>query len=145
MAPVTDLQALLRNMAPVRNPGIYVFLVLPDGASFDPATVVASMREPEGLSVVMEKSVALQRGLAPAFECAWITLTVHSDLNAVGFTAAIATALGRADISCNIIAGTCHDHLFVPVRKAAAAMDELRAIQHAGDAIHPESHPRRCK
>jgi uncharacterized protein len=129
MAPVTDLQDLLRNMAPVRNPGTYVFLVLPESASFDPTTVLASVREPEGLSVVMEKSLALQRGLEPAFECAWITLSVNSDLQAVGFTGAFAAALGRANISCNVIAGVHHDHLFVPAQAADAAMEVLRALQ----------------
>lgn len=131
MAPVTDLQALLRNMDPVRNPGTYVFLVLPDGASFDPATVVASVREPEGLSVVMERAVALQLGLVPAFECAWITLTVHSDLQAVGLTAAVASALADAGISCNVVAGTHHDHLFVPVQQANDALSVLHALQGA--------------
>lgn len=124
-----ELQALLRNMAPVLNPGTWVFLVIPDSTPLDPASVVATMREPEGLSVVMEKSQALRQGLVPVCECAWITLSVNSDLQAVGFTAAFAAALGRANISCNVIAGVHHDHLFVPAQAADAAMAALRALQ----------------
>ncbi|XXE67240.1 ACT domain-containing protein [Pseudomonas sp. R1-6] len=39
-----------------------------------------------------------------------VTLTVHSALDAVGLTAAFATALGNAGISCNVIAAYYHDH-----------------------------------
>jgi hypothetical protein len=65
------------------------------------------------------------------FRAAWITLTVHSDLEAVGLTAAVSVALGAAGISCNVVAGTYHDHLFVPAQKAADAMAALRKLQAA--------------
>lgn len=63
------------------------------------------------------------------FRAAWITLTVHSDLQAVGFTAAFAGALGRAGISCNVVAGAFHDHIFVPVEQAQEALAALKALQ----------------
>ena len=62
---------------------------------------------------------------------AWITLRAHSDLAAVGLTAAFARALGDAGISCNVVAGVHHDHLFVPVARAADAMAALQALQAA--------------
>jgi hypothetical protein len=34
---------------------------------------------------------------------AWITLTVHSSLEAVGLTAAFFNALSQEDISCNVV------------------------------------------
>ena len=143
MPPVSDLQLLLRTMEPVLNPGEFVFATVPPLASFDISAAVAFVREPEGLSVVMAESEAKKAGLVPEFRCAWITLSVHSDLQAVGFTAAFATALGRAGISCNVVAGTHHDHIFVPIELASAAMAELRSLQQnaAATATTNESAP----
>lgn len=97
--------------------------------TLDPAHIVASMREPEGLSVILPEQVALDLGLPVAFTAAWITLTVHSDLAAIGLTAAFSSALGQAGISCNVVAGVHHDHLFVPVDQAQQAMETLRALR----------------
>jgi hypothetical protein len=68
------------------------------------------------------------------FRAAWISLTVHSDLQAVGLTAAFSTALGQAGISCNVVAGAFHDHIFVPVAQTQQTMAVLRALQQ--DAQH---------
>jgi len=57
--------------------------------------------------------------------CAWITLTVHSSLEAVGLTAAVSKALTDANISCNVVAAYYHDHIFVPVRDAKQAIAVL--------------------
>jgi uncharacterized protein len=62
-----------------------------------------------------------------------------SDLQAVGLTAAFATALGRAGISCNVVAGAQHDHLFVPVEQAGRAMAELQGLQRT--ASEPQTGP----
>lgn len=125
--PVSDLDQLLRRMAPVLHPGVFVFVTLPAASTMDPQRIVACIREPEGLSVVMSEADAAAQSLA-GFRVAWITLMVHSDLQAVGFTAAFATALGRAGISCNVVAGTQHDHLFVPHDRADAALAVLREL-----------------
>ena len=80
------------------------------------------------MTVILEESDAVRLGLAPHFRAAWITLTVDSALDLVGLTAAVATALTKADISCNVVAGLHHDHLFVPVDKADAALEVLRRL-----------------
>ena len=54
---------------------------------------------------------------------------MHSDLAAVGLTAAFSQALAQAGIGCNVVAGTVHDHLFVPAERAADAMAVLQALQ----------------
>ena len=125
-----NLENLLRTLSPVLNPGTYVFVQAGHNLSVDLTTVVASVREPEGLSLVMEESAAASAELATTFRCAWITLTAQSSLSAVGFTTAFASALSDVGISANVIAGLHHDHLFVPIEKAAAAMAALTALSN---------------
>jgi hypothetical protein len=50
-----------------------------------------------------------------------ITLTVHSSLDAVGLTAAVATKLASYGISSNVVAAYYHDHIFVQTEKADSA------------------------
>ncbi len=129
MNPITDLDLLLRTMEPVLQPGIFVFASLEAGVTVDPALILASIQEPEGLSVVMRQSDAQRYNLRILFRCAWITLSVYSDLQAIGLTAAFATALADAAISCNVVAGAHHDHIFVPIQAAEKAMQVLRSLQ----------------
>jgi hypothetical protein len=138
MPAIGDLDVLLRNMQPALNPGRYAFVALPPGRSVDPAHIVACIREPEGLSIMLPEDVARGLGLDVAYTAAWITLTVHSDLTAVGLTAAFARALGDAGISCNVVAGVHHDHLFVPAALAREAMDALEALQRSSTQGAPD-------
>jgi uncharacterized protein len=128
MQPIADLEQLLAHMQPALNPGRYAFVAVSDEVTLDPRRVIASMRESEGLSAILPEQDALALGLPVAFVAAWITLTVHSDLAAVGLTAAFARALADAGIGCNVVAGVRHDHLFVPFEHAQQAMDALRAL-----------------
>jgi uncharacterized protein len=132
MNPVSDLSVLLKTLEPALNPGVFVFASVKDGRAIDPAVIVASIREPEGLSVITGETDAANNGLNVLFRCAWITLTVNSALDAVGLTAAFASALGRSGISCNVVAGAYHDHIFVPVESAQTAMQVLRQLQTDG-------------
>jgi uncharacterized protein len=132
MNPVSDLSVLLNTLEPVLNPGVFVFASVKDGYAIDTAVIVASIREPEGLSVVTSETDARISGLNALFKCAWITLTVNSSLEAVGLTAAFARALGHSGISCNVVAGAYHDHIFVPLEAAQAAMQVLRQLQTDG-------------
>lgn len=131
MQPIGDLQTLLARMQPVLHPGRHVFSTLPAGTQIDPATIVACIREPEGLSVILADADARRLGLRPSFAAAWIALGVESDLAAVGFTAAFSGALARAGIGCNVVAGVRHDHLFVPEDQAVPAMAALHALQRS--------------
>jgi hypothetical protein len=123
-------------MEPVLHDGVYVFASLPRGAHLKALNPIVTVRESEGITVVVTEEVAAKHALAVLFRAAWITLTVHSDLQAVGLTAAFATALSQADISCNVVAGAFHDHLFVPVELADQAMSALQALQRG-----PEDSP----
>lgn len=126
---IHDFKNLLANMAPTLNPGLYAFIIAPADIQIPQDEVIASVREPEGLSLVIAESLARSLNLPVAYSAAWITLAVHSDLAAVGLTAAFSSALGQAGISCNVVAGTRHDHLFVPVERARHAMEILAELQ----------------
>jgi len=118
-------------MQPVRNEGVFVFASLPAGTNPAFLQPIATMREKEGLTVVIEETQAIKANLPVLFRAAWITLNVHSDLQAVGLTAAFATALARANISCNVMAGAFHDHLFVPIESGEEALAVLQALQQS--------------
>ena len=109
--------------------GAYCFVTVPSGFDVTSVNPIATFLEREGLSLIVEEQVAVSHRLTPAFRAAWITLTVHSDLNAVGLTAAVSTALADAGISCNVVAAVHHDHVFVPVDRAAEAMRALNSLQ----------------
>lgn len=127
MAGITDLDQLLRSMEPTALDDEYVFVTVSDERLRE-LTYSAMVREDEGTSLVMRRSDADAAGLPYDFVAAWITLTVHSDLEAVGLTAAFATALGERGISCNVIAGLHHDHLLVPVERRDDALEALRRL-----------------
>ena len=55
-----------------------------------------------------------------------ITLTVHSSLDAVGLTAAVATKLSSYGISANVVAAYYHHHIFVQSEKADEALLVLK-------------------
>ena len=131
MPPKTNLSTLLQNLSPIRNPGTYVFATARDTAGIERTLPVATIREPEGITLVVKQEVADGLGLAYTYRAAWITLRVHSDLSAVGLTAAVATALAAEGISCNAMAGYYHDHLFVDVERAEAALEVLRRLTTA--------------
>jgi len=131
MTAISNLHTLLASMEPVLNDGVFAFASLHPGYSIGLDDVVATIREPEGLSIVLPEARALALQLPVLFRCAWITLTVHSDLQAVGLTAAFARTLGDAGISCNVVAGAYHDHIFVPVERAQDAMAALRQLQQS--------------
>jgi len=133
MAGETSLSVLLRSMSPELNEGDYVFCSLSDANLLKGREPIGSFREREGLSVILRREDAQALDLPFDYLAAWITLNVHSALEAVGLTAAFAGALGKAGISCNVIAGYYHDHLFVGRDDAGRAMHVLRQLAEHGE------------
>lgn len=113
-----DLARLLAALAPRLHDEPYAIRLLADGEA-PPADAFAWIAEPEGHTLI-----------APEPKGGWarISLTVHSDLAAVGLTAALSGALADAGISANVVAAYHHDHIFVPWprrHEALAALDTL--------------------
>ncbi|MCZ7415580.1 MULTISPECIES: ACT domain-containing protein [unclassified Streptomyces] len=127
MSGERDLSKLLSGMRPELNPGSYVFTTL-TGPPPDGVRPVASVTEPEGLTLVLPRQEADAAGLHYDYVAGWITLRVHSSLSAVGLTAAVSAALAEAGISCNVIAGYHHDHLFVHHELASVAVAVLEDL-----------------
>ena len=130
--PINDLNTLLASMSPELQPGVFIYASVPFDTDLSGVTPIATVREREGLTIIAEESEALTAGIEPMFRAAWITLTVHSDLQAVGLTAAFAAALGKANVSCNVVAAAYHDHVFVPIESADTAMAALQQLQREG-------------
>ena len=118
--PVSALEDMLAGMSPKLDDQSYTFAVLGDG---EPplTTVFAIVREAEGTTVILPMGEAKS-------DYARISLQVHSALDGVGLTAAVSTALAKAGIACNVIAGYYHDHLFVPWERREEAMEILRDL-----------------
>jgi hypothetical protein len=121
-----DLPVLLAGMSPELRPERFVYVTtdrVPDGVE-----PVVSVREDEGLTLVLTQAEADRAGLSYDYVAAMITLRVHSALAAVGLTAAVSTALAQAGLSCNVVAGYHHDHLFVPVERGPEAVAVLQTL-----------------
>lgn len=126
--PVSNLDELIRTLQPVLHPGVYAYSVLPHGSDLGDIPAIAVVRETEGITVIIKEGEALRRGWSVLFRAAWITLAVNSALEAVGLTAAVASALAEEGIPCNVVAGAYHDHLFVPFEDAERVMLRLHRL-----------------
>ncbi len=129
MSGEKDLDILIKNMKPSLNAGEYVFVTVDEMPEISAEKILFSFREEEGLSLILEKSTADNLGFSYSFVTAWITLKVHSSLEAVGLTARVAEALTQTGISCNVVAAYYHDHIFVPSHQAEKALSALQKLK----------------
>lgn len=126
---VSDLAVLVRTIQPVLHEGVYVYSVVPHGTDLSSVPAIATFREAEGITLILPEESAARAGLPVLLRAGWITLRVHSDLQAVGFTAAFSRALCEARIGCNVVAAAYHDHLFIPIELAQRAVEVLTSLQ----------------
>lgn len=130
MSGIVDLSLLLKDMRPELRDGEYAYCTVPgdDAAAYLHFRPIGVFREEEGLTLILERGIAEANGMAGGAPMRLITLTVHSSLEAVGLTAAIATELTRHGISANVVAAYYHDHVFVPSADAERAVAALAAL-----------------
>ena len=120
-----DLNKLLKNMKPKHNAGEFVFCTVKNLELIDINKIICMFKEDEAYTIILAKELADKLNLKYSFISSWITLTVNSSLEAVGLTAVFSKSLADESISCNVIAGYYHDHIFVDKRDINKAMEIL--------------------
>lgn len=132
MSGETNLAKLLSSMSPSCDNQMYGFATMPQAdfvkLSFVPKCMFV---EAEGVTVIATIDALVDGNIECMGPFACITLTVHSSLEAVGLTAAFATALGSANISANVVAAYYHDHIFVDWEdrsEAIAVLNKLASV-----------------
>ncbi len=127
MTGIHDINELLQSMSPQIQQGEFVFCTvegqLSDHAQLNP---LGTFIEGEGLTLILEKNSADKANISYEGIFKQITLTVHSSLEAVGLTAAVANKLSDKGISANVVAAYYHDHIFVQAEKADEALSALQ-------------------
>ena len=127
MSGEINLATLLKNMKPVLNTGEYVFCTVSNSGKIDINNVLGTFKEKEGTTLIISKEYADLLGLTYTSVMSWISLEIHSSLEAVGLTAAFSKLLAENNISCNVVAGYYHDHIFVLKKDAEKAIYLLKS------------------
>lgn len=129
MSGQTHLPDILANLDVDVRAGTWVVITrrAPDAAA--DAVAEARVSEREGITYVVPEAFAMAQGEQPGFVAAWLSLRVHSALNAVGVTAAVSGVLAGRGIACNVIAGFHHDHLLVPAARRDDAIAAIRSLR----------------
>jgi hypothetical protein len=128
MSGEKDLQILLKSMKPEHNSGDYVFCKVEKLGNLNLDEVEMFFKEKEATTLILKREIAEKLNLDYSMTTSWITLSVHSSLEAVGLTAAFSKALSDKGISCNVVAGFYHDHIFVGKSDTEKAMQILKAF-----------------
>lgn len=128
MSGEKDLQQLLKSMKPEHNSGDYVFCKVENLENINLEEIEMFFKEKEAFTLILKKETADRLKLDYSVLMAWITLTVHSSLEAIGLTAAFSKALSENEISCNVVAAYYHDHIFVNKKDIDKAIEVLNAF-----------------
>lgn len=121
-------------MQPAINQGEYVFCSVSKDEKRDWQALL-TFEEQEGVTLVLSRSDADRLRLQYEGSWAWISLTVHSSLSAVGLLAEVSKALAQQSIPCNVVSAYHHDHLFVPMELAEEALAALRSLSERNDDL----------
>jgi uncharacterized protein len=133
MTGTTDLSTLIANLEPVLVEAQFVYATVPASDLHDYLALkpIGLFFEAEGLTLILPAQAAADAGLEASAPLRCITMTVHSSLEAVGLTAAMATALTKEGISANVVAAYYHDHIFVPAADAERAVKALKSFSES--------------
>jgi hypothetical protein len=124
----TDLAAMLATLTVERRPGVFTYIAVEVPTPGLLAAAHAIVKEGALTTIVLPVESAERAGQPVPVRFAWLTLSVHSSLEAVGLTAAVSTRLATIDIPCNVLAGYHHDHLLVPAERVDDAIAALSTV-----------------
>lgn len=133
MSGEKDLEAILRSILVSCDGKEYIYCatnsdsalmsLLPDA--------IGLFREDEATTVIMLKDLLQPSDYIQTSDSyAKLTIDVHTSLEAVGLTAAIAKVLTDYGISANVVAAYYHDHIFVPYKSKDKAVEALSSLKH---------------
>ena len=129
MTGIQDLNKLLKEMKPELVDKEFVFCTVSDKQlkelKLDSLLV---FKEEEGITLIIERKTADENSISYSGVWKLITLTVYSDLSAVGFLARISDKFAEAGISINVVSAYYPDHLFVPIELADKSMGILAEL-----------------
>ncbi|WP_062056806.1 ACT domain-containing protein [Aquimarina longa] len=128
MGGETNLTILIKNMSPVLQTGEFVFCTVKNVDYIPREDIISEFKEPEGITIILNRKKAEFFNLPYKYIASWITLEIHSSLDAIGLTAIFSTELAKHKISCNVIAGYYHDHIFVDKKDENKAISVLQKL-----------------
>lgn len=129
MVGISNLKILLKQMKPKIVNEEFVFCTI-SRTRFSELKISPLMMfsEEEGITLIVKRKIAENNSLSYFGVWAWIILTVHSNLSAIGFLSVITDTLAKSKISVNIVSAYYHDHLFVPIDKSDQALELLKGL-----------------
>lgn len=129
MSGETNLRELIKNIQPELVNEEFIFASMDEDKFRDKKlNPLCRFLENEGISLILRRVEADEKGIHYNSVFKMITLKVHSSLEAVGFLAKITGELAKHQISVNPVSAYYHDHLFIPISKAEEALIILKQM-----------------
>jgi hypothetical protein len=127
-----DLEFLLENMLPEIVPGEYVFATANEESLKELSErPLMTFREREAITIILRKEIADTYKISYGNTWGLITLSVYSDITAIGFLSEVTRVLAEANLSVNVVSAFHHDHLFVPYDMTHEALRILTEFSSA--------------
>lgn len=125
MDGMEDLDQALASLDP-QIEGRFIYTSAPEVP--DGLVPFATVRETEGVTLVVSVEDAAQFGYDTSNPFSRITARVHTSLLSVGITATVTATIASRGIPCNVIAGLRHDYFLVPASREDEALALLQAL-----------------